>query len=395
MTEITLIEKNELATPIQPNEGSGNLIGATNDADAANEWLRRSCLNSTNTLDSYKREAWRLLVFCREINMSFAELTAKEVNDFYNLLRKPPKHWIVEKERPHNAPLLRTQLLRGGLSQSSLAQTKTILKGLFTYLNDAGYVRGNCFSVAAKISKNQDKDRTQKALSLAAWSFLEEWLDDRVEREREFGEKTKAVRDRWVIHLAYHTGMRKSSIVTSYMSDIYPLEISGERYLHINFMMKGKKQNSVLLSEEAIFRLKQYRDYLGLSELPTSKETDIPVVHSLNHIKRNGNAAIVADALSGKGITSDGLSVVIEDALKLAHDDCEDEWIKVELKEASPHTFRHTCATHRLMNGASIESTQATLGHSRIETTMLYSHIQRDMLLREQEKVSEKIRKRR
>lgn len=395
MNEVIFIPKNELATHVEPREGESNLIGVNDDVNAVIEWLRRSCGNSKHTEESYSREAKRLIIYCQEIGKSFAELTARDVNDFYALLKNPPQHWIIEKDRRHNEPLKPTQLLRKeGLSQSSLAQTKTILKGLFTFLNDSGYVKGNCFAVAAKVSKPNDKDRTDKALSLAAWSFLEEWLDNRVEREREFVEKTKAVRDRWVIHLAYHTGMRKSSIVNTYMSDIYPKEISGKRYLHINFNMKGNKENSVLLSEEAIFRLKQYRDYLGLSDLPTSEEKDIPVVHSLNHVKRNYSGLTIIDALSGKGITNKGLSVIIEDALRLAHDDCEDEWIKAELKEASPHTFRHTCATHRLMNGASIESTQATLGHSRIETTMSYSHIQKDMLLEEQNKVSERMRER-
>lgn len=397
MTEIVLVEKHEVSEYRKKSgEYNDNLLGASNDIDALNEWLTRVGSKSPNTFDSYRREAKRLIEYCREINKPFSELTVHDVNNFYKLLLDPPKHWLAPQKatEQEKANLLPTQLLRGGLSQSSLAQTKTILKGLFTYLNDAGYVKGNCFALAMKVEKPKTTHEDFKALSLAAWDFLENWLDERVEREQKFIEKTKAVRDRWVMHLAYHTGMRKASIISTYMSDIYPKEINGERYLHINFVMKGRKTNSVLLSDEAIERLKEYRAYLGLPSLPSSSEKNIPVVHSLNHMKRKGETSTVLESLNGKGISHNSLSTIIEGALSLAMKDCEDEWIREELKTATPHTFRHTCATHRLINGASIESTQATLGHSRIETTMIYTHVQKEMLLDEQTKVTERRRER-
>lgn len=391
MSELILREQAhqvEVFSPQQSSDQQKNLIGAENDIQAVYEWLRRSASNSEHTADSYLREAKRLLIYCKEINMAFADLTAKEINDYYALLQNPPAHWIIPKEahKNNNYPLLDTQLLRGKLAKSSLVQTKTILKGLFTYLNEAGYVRGNCVALAQKIKKEQ-KPTDFKALSVSAWNYLENWLDERVDREVVLNEKIKAVRDRWLIHLIFNTGMRKSSVISTRMSDIYPKEINGIRHLHINFTMKGSKSNSVLLSEEAVQRLKQYRRFLGLSELPSSSETDIPVVHSLNHIKRIPQS-IVLDMLSGEGISDDGVNTVLRETFEFAAIDCEDEWIQIELRDASPHTLRHTCATHRLINGASIESTQATLGHSNINTTMIYTHVQKEQLLEEQRKVS-------
>lgn len=391
MTDIILASELKPSMLTQGSENqSRNMLGVDNDVAAINEWLRRSCSNSDHTFSSYHREAERLYVFSREIGKTLAELDVRDINDFYNLLRNPPKHWIIPNQYTDSSKkgLTHTQLLRGKLSASSLAQTKTILKGLFNYLNDAGYVRGNCIALAQKIKKPTKQSTNYKALSIEAWNYLENWLDKRVQREVELVEKTKAVRDRWVVHLAYNTGMRKSSIISSYMSDIYPREINKKRYWHINFIMKGNKENSVLLSEEAIFRLKEYRTYLGLSEYPSLKETDIPVVHSLNHMKRNIQTDLILDALSGQGISSDGLNIIIRDALNLAKNDCEDEWIKAELSTATPHTFRHTCATHRLLHGASIESTQETLGHSSIQTTMIYTHLSKELLLEQQNKVS-------
>jgi site-specific recombinase XerD len=54
--------------------------------------------------------------------------------------------------------------------------------------------------------------------------------------------------------------------------------------------------------------------------------------------------------------------------------------LKADLpKMASCHTLRHSFATHMLMNGVNIREVQELLGHKHVETTMVYTHVMRDM----------------
>ena len=48
-------------------------------------------------------------------------------------------------------------------------------------------------------------------------------------------------------------------------------------------------------------------------------------------------------------------------------------------KQVSVHTLRHSFATHLLMNGVNIREIQTLLGHQNVETTMIYTHVMRDM----------------
>jgi site-specific recombinase XerD len=49
------------------------------------------------------------------------------------------------------------------------------------------------------------------------------------------------------------------------------------------------------------------------------------------------------------------------------------------IKNATVHTLRHSFATHLLMNGINIREVQELLGHKNVETTMIYTHVLRDM----------------
>jgi len=55
---------------------------------------------------------------------------------------------------------------------------------------------------------------------------------------------------------------------------------------------------------------------------------------------------------------------------------------KVGLKRVTPHTLRHTFASHLIMNGVDIRTVQRLLGHSSINTTMIYAHLAEDHLAR-------------
>lgn len=74
--------------------------------------------------------------------------------------------------------------------------------------------------------------------------------------------------------------------------------------------------------------------------------------------------------------------------MKQASSDCEDYFISKELEAATPHTFRHTCATHWLTLGIDIVATQKHLGHKNINTTMIYMRDSDEHRINENERLS-------
>ena len=386
MNELIVKDENRLGfvTKFFDNRDD-NVLGVNNDLDAIAQWLKVTASRSVDTEKSYRKEAKRLYLFCEWIDKDLSELTVKDINEFINVLRNPPDDWVFISRAQTTSVY---QLIRkNGLSENSINLCLRILGNLFNYLNNAGYVKGNVIKLAERVDLIEDKRADEKAMSLDAWSWLENWMDERVDnKEMPKDELLKFIRDRWVMHALYNTGMRRSSLVIARMADIKPREVKGSKHWYITFKAKGNKTHSVLLTPEFMKRLKQYRALLGLSDLPQGEE-DQPLVHSLHGLsKRNLNLKYI-ERLSGDSLSKDGVNYSIKQIFELAILDCEDQYIRQELESVTPHTFRHTCATHRLIYGASIESTQKTLGHASITTTMIYSHVNDELVIKEQAKI--------
>lgn len=362
-----------------------NVLGVDSDLDAMAQWLRVTANKSADTEKSYRKEAKRLYLFCDWIDKDLSSLTVKDINEYIQILRNPPLDWIFVSKAQNTSPY---QLIRkDGLSENSINLTLRILGNLFTYLNNAGYIKGNVIKLAERVERVDEKRADEKALSIQAWEWLESWMDLRIEKnDLPHDEQLKFIRDRWVMHSLYNTGMRRSSLVVSKMSDIKPKEVKGSKHWYLTFKAKGNKTHSVLLTMEFMKRLRQYRACLGLNEYPKADE-DIPLVHSLHGLSKLNKHMKFIDRLSGDSLTNDGVNYSIKQIFELAVLDCEDAYLRQELEQVTPHTFRHTCATHRLIYGASIESTQQTLGHANITTTMIYTHVNDEMVLEQQAKV--------
>jgi len=386
MNEIILKEENRLGfvTKFFDNRDE-NVLGVNNDLDAISQWLRVVASRSKETEKSYRKEAKRLVLFCEWIDKDLVELTVKDINEFINILRSPPDDWVFVSRAQTTSVF---QVIRkNGLSQNSINLSLRILANLYGYLNDAGYLKGNVIKLAERVDLVEDKRVDEKAMSVLAWEWLVKWMDERVGgADMPTDERLKFIRDRWVMHALYNTGMRRSSVVTARMADITPKTKNGVQHWYISFSAKGNKVHSVLLTDEFMQQLKEYRKLLGLSALPKPDE-DQPLVHTLHGLsKQNMNRSFI-ERLNGGPISKDGVNYLIKQIFELAVLDCEDPYIRQELECVTPHTFRHTCATHRLIYGASIESTQKTLGHASITTTMIYTHVSDSMLIDEQGKI--------
>ncbi|MFW5717630.1 MAG: site-specific tyrosine recombinase/integron integrase [Spirochaetota bacterium] len=151
------------------------------------------------------------------------------------------------------------------------------------------------------------------------------------------------LRDRLILEMLYSTGCRISELVTVNLDDI---DFKRGRILVHG---KGRKDRIVFLGAPAKMVL---RDYLPLRS------------ERLVRVGRRDEKALVLNA-NGERITQRGVAGIIRKRVIE----------KGIAKTVSPHTFRHSFATHILDRGADIRVVQELLGHSSLSTTQVYTHL--------------------
>lgn len=163
---------------------------------------------------------------------------------------------------------------------------------------------------------------------------------------------TNGRRNRAILEVLYSCGLRVSELTSLRMCDLF----FGEGYIRV--AGKGDKQRLVPVSKTA-------REYI-YSYLDDRKE------------KKWGSKNSVFLSNRGKAITRIMVFNIIRQAVERAGID----------KQVSPHTFRHSFATHLLAGGASIRQVQEMLGHESIVTTEIYTHLDTSRLRETVEKLS-------
>ncbi|MFI3331968.1 MAG: site-specific tyrosine recombinase/integron integrase, partial [Rikenellaceae bacterium] len=149
---------------------------------------------------------------------------------------------------------------------------------------------------------------------------------------------TKGLRDRAIIELLYSCGLRVSEATELRMSDLF----FGEGYIRV--IGKGDKQRLIPISPLARERIHLYLE---------------------QREDRGGNQEALFLNNRGKPLTRVMIFTLLKQAAALAG----------VQKKVSPHTLRHSFATHLLEGGASIRQVQEMLGHENIVTTEIYTHL--------------------
>lgn len=155
------------------------------------------------------------------------------------------------------------------------------------------------------------------------------------------------VRNRAILEILYACGLRVSELTNLRLSQLY---------LHIGFIKvlgKGNKERLVPIGETAIQHLNYYLEQ-------RAQMTNIAPGHE-DHIFLNRR---------GKQLSRVMIFMVVKDLAKAAG----------LTKNISPHTFRHTFATHLIEGGANLRVVQDLLGHRSITTTELYTHLDQHYL---------------
>ena len=163
-----------------------------------------------------------------------------------------------------------------------------------------------------------------------------------IDLSQQFGHRNKAI-----IEVMYGCGLRVSEVISLNISDIY---IKDE---FIRIIGKGDKERLVPIGKKTLKELTNYTQGERLHQEIKAKYTDKVF------------------------ISARGTSLTRQSVFLLVKSLAEKAGIK---KTISPHTLRHSFATHLLEGGADLRAVQQMLGHSSISTTEIYTHVSDEYL---------------
>jgi len=216
------------------------------------------------------------------------------------------------------------------LSRASIARKLAGIKSLYKFLT----ARGRC-------PLNPMLPLRSPRLHRRLPRFLDE---EEVRRlvESPDPETLPGLRDRVILETLYSTGMRVSELVQTNVGDI---DLLAEA---IRTLGKGNKERLVPVGRVAVAVMDEYLDRRRLAE----------------KTKLGHNTPLLVNRL-GTRLTARSVNRVLKKYI-----------LKIGLKgKITPHTLRHTFATHLLNRGADLRSVQELLGHEHLSTTQIYTHV--------------------
>lgn len=225
--------------------------------------------------------------------------------------------------------------VRSNEESSTIAHNLTVIKNFHTYLLKEDIVKSD-------VSEFIDRPKLRKSLpKTLSVEDVDKLLD--IKLESSFDYRNKAM-----LELMYGCGLRVSELVNLTLNDI---DMTNSL---IRIFGKGSKEREIPIGEYSIYYLKEYlkvRDFL-LKGKPCNK------LFLNNHgssISRQGFFKMLKQLLKEKGLNTD----------------------------VSPHTLRHSFATHLINRGADLRSIQEMLGHSDISTTKIYTKVSDEKVIEE------------
>lgn len=217
-------------------------------------------------------------------------------------------------------------LSRVGLAPSSIGRIVSAVRGFYKFLMLDGFIKKH---------PAEDLDTPKKGFYLPRFMTEEEveLLLDQPDISGEIG-----IRDRAILEIMYAAGLRVSEAANLMMDDI---DIDAGI---LTCKGKGDKERRVPLGRSSITWAKKYR--------------------VLRREKESAKTQNLFVTVHGSPINRQTIFKFIKEYARTAG-----------LEDISPHTLRHSFATHLLQRGADSRSVQAMLGHADISTTQIYTHI--------------------
>ncbi len=216
-----------------------------------------------------------------------------------------------------------------GLSNKTISRNFSSIKNFFSYLAKKAIIEANPIDLLSppKIPKY-----------LPTVLNIEEILEIMQEA---LNSKKSPLRDRVIVEVLYSSGLRISELCS------LKLRMINFKEGYIKIFGKGAKERIVPIASTSLELINEYKK-TERAQFLKDKKSDFLVVN-----QRGGS-------ISRMGVWKILKALVDRTSIK---------------KEVSPHTLRHTFATHLLEGGADLRAVQLMLGHSDISTTQIYTHI--------------------
>lgn len=155
------------------------------------------------------------------------------------------------------------------------------------------------------------------------------------------------LRNRAMLETLYASGLRVSELINLRLSNLF-FEIG-----FVKVIGKNNKERIVPIGQEALKHLRIYLEHVRQKQTIKKGQEDMVFLNRRGHkLTREMVFMIIQEATASAGIT----------------------------KSVSPHTFRHSFATHLIEGGADLRAVQDMLGHESITTTEIYTHLDREFL---------------
>lgn len=268
-------------------------------------------------------------------------LSSNTMEAYRRDLGKFARHLQKNRSKTHPAEIEKQDImaflswqLDNGAAYASVARSLSSIKAYFKFLLLEDYLQIN---VAGDLETPKIKRHLPEVLSV-----------EEVDRLMEVPSKVKplGIRDRAMLELMYGTGLRVSELIAVQIEDIN---------LTAGFLRclgKGRKERIVPVNQTSIEWVQRYLSKARPFLVKNPQERSLFVNARGGSLSRQGFFKILC-------------SHVAEAELN---------------KEVTPHTLRHSFATHLLENGADLRAVQEMLGHADISTTQIYTHLTRSRL---------------
>lgn len=276
---------------------------------------------SQNTLNAYARDLARYFEFINSRSKNFSQVNENDLADFLTYLRNGNSDHAI-------------------LSATSAARTLIAVRGFhkFTSRENGG------LDPAQSVKPPTPGRRLPKALSVNQIELIIASTGD--------GSTAKSLRDCALVELLYSTGARISELIDLNRNDVK------DPITSLRLLGKGGKERIVPVGKYAVAALEKY--------LVRAR----PALLASGTSGTSGHEKALFLNLRGTRLSRQSAWEIIRTAAKNAG-------IEVEI---SPHTMRHSFATHLLDGGADIRTVQELLGHASVATTQIYTLVTIDRL---------------